>query len=128
MCLAASEQAERRTVVLIVEDEVLVRSALAEELRDKGLQIVEARDADEAVRALEVMHIDAVFSDITMPGSMDGIELARWVRQHKSSVKVILTSGKGYLPSEVGGLAQFIEKPYRYSDIASRLQAVLNSN
>ena len=74
--------------------------ATAEELRERGFDAVEARDADDALRLLKARHVDAVFSDITMPGSMDGIGLAKWVREHKPAVKVVLTTGKVPAPRE----------------------------
>jgi CheY-like chemotaxis protein len=115
-------------VVLLVEDEVLIRAAAAETLRMRGFQVVEARDAHEALRVLERIHIDIVFSDVTMPGCMDGIGLAKWVREYKPALKVILTSGKVYLTSDVTGGRPVIEKPYRLDDVADQLWAELYSN
>ena len=69
-------------VILVVEDEVLVRMMLADQLREAGYRVVEASDADEALRLLQHDELDvkAVISDIKMPGSMDGIELAHVIR------------------------------------------------
>jgi PleD family two-component response regulator len=68
--------------VLLVEDEVLIRSVIAETLRDAGLLVIEAANADEAWSYLQTgASVDLVFSDIQMPGSMDGIELARKVKE-----------------------------------------------
>lgn len=62
--------------VLIVEDEVLIRAPLAEHLREAGFNVIEANTADEAWSCLQTgMPVDLVFSDIRMPGSMDGLEL-----------------------------------------------------
>ncbi|MGZ5904834.1 MAG: response regulator, partial [Reyranella sp.] len=67
--------------VLVVEDEILVRTVIAAYLRDCGFDVVEAGSADEAVRVLEAgVRIDIVFSDINMPGSLDGFGLAQWLR------------------------------------------------
>lgn len=127
MIVAVVGAAKQQPVVLVVEDEVLVRSAVAEELREAGFQVIEACDADEALRALSAIQIDIVLTDVTMPGSLDGIGLAKWVRQHKPAAKILLTSGKGYLPSETEGLGEFIAKPYRYSEVISKIRAAVNS-
>ena len=73
--------AVRRPVVLIVEDELLLRISAAEMVADAGFEVVEASDADEAIAILEARPgIHIVFTDIQMPGSMDGLKLARFVR------------------------------------------------
>jgi two-component system, response regulator PdtaR len=78
--------------ILIVEDDVLVRSLVAAYLRECGFDVVEANGADEAIRVLQAeVPIDIVFSDIQMPGSMDGFGLAQWVRRERPWLKVILT-------------------------------------
>jgi CheY-like chemotaxis protein len=75
---SAQEEAVDRSI-LVVEDEVLVRMMLADQLREAGHRVVEARDADEALELLEheALDVKVVISDIKMPGSMDGIELAQ---------------------------------------------------
>jgi len=69
--------------VLLVEDEVLVRMMLADQLREAGCTVVEASDADEALLLLRqnLVRIDLVISDVRMPGSMDGLGLARVIDQ-----------------------------------------------
>lgn len=111
--------------VLVVEDEYWVRLAVAEELRSVGFDVIEARDADDAVRIIESQHVDAVFSDLTMPGSMDGIGLVNWILQHKPGLKVIVTSGKSYSRSELPSSIPIIAKPYAYAEVAARLRAAL---
>ena len=84
----------RRCSVLIVEDHLWTRYTLADYLRAAGYRVVEARDAEEAISVLSSgKPIDVVFSDIKMPGSMDGISLADWIGQHYAGMPVILTSG-----------------------------------
>jgi len=79
--------------VLVVEDEVLVRMAVSQQLRECGYNVVEATDADEALTVLQkhdvILHI--VLSDVEMPGSMDGFALATWIRKNRPDLKVILT-------------------------------------
>jgi two-component system, response regulator PdtaR len=73
--------ATKRPVVLIVEDEILLRMNAAETIGDACFDVVEARNADEAIEILEACpNIHVVFTDIQMPGSMDGLKLARFVR------------------------------------------------
>ena len=80
--------------ILIVEDEVLIRMDVADYLRTCGYRVVEAGDAAEAIAVIESGHrIDLMFSDVQMPGAMDGFALARWVRTHHPQIRVILTSG-----------------------------------
>lgn len=82
--------------VLVVEDEVLVRMAVAQQLRECGYIVAEAANADEAVTVLQhsTNRIHIVMTDIEMPGSMDGFALATWIRQHHPGVKVMLTGSE----------------------------------
>jgi CheY-like chemotaxis protein len=85
---------EERDRVLVVEDEVLIRSFVADELREGGFQVVEASSADEAWAFLESGEkIDLIFSDVHMPGSMNGLDLARRVQAKYPHVRFIVTSG-----------------------------------
>ena len=82
-------------VVLVVEDETLIRELVAEELEVAGYTIVIANDADQAIAILEARQdIHLVFTDINMPGSMDGLKLAAVVRDRWPPVHIIITSGK----------------------------------
>ena len=78
--------------ILLVEDEVLVRMPIAQYLRDCGYKVIEAVNADEAMTVL--MHketvVDIVFSDIEMPGAIDGFGLAKWIREHRPGLDVLL--------------------------------------
>jgi len=98
--------------VLLVEDEVLVRMSVADGLREAGLQVIEARDADKALEVIESgIAVDLIFSDVLMPGSMDGAELARRVMKSHPAIPVILTSGN-VRPEEVSKITRFLPKPY----------------
>lgn len=80
--------------ILVVEDEVLIRSTVAEFLRDTGYRVFEAVDVAEAKVVLSAgTPVDLVFSDVKMPGSENGFELAGWIRQHYAHIVVLLTSG-----------------------------------
>ena len=114
--------------VLVVEDEALLLYSIADELRDAGFDVLEATNADSAIRILtENPKIRLLFTDIDMPGSMDGLQLSAFVRDRWPPVRIIVTSGKqrpakGQLPDD--GL--FIAKPYSPAGIAAAIHTLLN--
>jgi DNA-binding NtrC family response regulator len=123
-------QIERQRVVLVVEDDVLERGPLAEYLRDAGFRVIEAANAREAVEVLSAEDgVDIVFSDIRMPGSMDGIGLAGWISENRSELPVLLTSGDHGLRLH-GGFARerYIAKPYIYREVELRLRRLLGDD
>jgi CheY-like chemotaxis protein len=128
-----SNPRERRVMhtVLVVEDEMMVRMPIAEYLRDCGYNVVEAGDAHEAIAAMDAEErVSVVFSDIRMPGKMDGFELAEWFRSNYPSVPVLLTSGYNggrSLASASIPSGRFIEKPYSQNQVARRIAALLDS-
>jgi CheY-like chemotaxis protein len=116
--------ATSRPVVLIVEDEFLLRMNAAEMIGDDGFDVVEAANADEAIAILEARpDIHVVFTDIQMPGSMDGLKLARFVRGRWPPIKIVATSGfvsvgEDDLPKG----SRFLSKPYRPAQIVATLR------
>jgi CheY-like chemotaxis protein len=111
-----------KALILIVEDEVLIRMTLAEDLRDAGYSVIEASNADAAFEYLKTgSQIDLVFSDIQMPGSLDGLELARRIRMERPSMPIILSSGHQGLAEG----APFIAKPYRTERVISLISQML---
>ena len=101
--------------VMIVEDEVLVRFPIAEALRAVGLEVIEASNADEAWSyLLSRQTVDLIFSDIQMPGSMDGLELTRRVQERFGQIIVVLTSGRRSQRST--DHPHFLAKPYRLGE------------
>ncbi len=110
-------------VILVVEDDVMVRALAADYLRGCGYEIVEAGGADEAIRILQAdRRIGIVFSDVNMPGSMDGFGLARWLRRERPALKLILTSGT---VADLDVHGPVLAKPYDYGDLARRIRALL---
>jgi CheY-like chemotaxis protein len=103
-----------RAVVLIVEDEILLRMNAVDMVQDAGYGVIEASTADEAIEILESRDdISVVFTDIQIPGQMDGLKLARAVRGRWPPIKIIATSGRLRLSSDdlpEGG--RFLPKPY----------------
>ena len=118
----------RQRTVLIVEDEILVRMTTAESLRDLGFSVIEAANADEAIAVFSTHpNIDVVFTDWRMPGSLDGLGLARWVSEHHPAVNILLTSGNNELTSATEFLPKeaFLRKPYRLDAVAERIRSLL---
>jgi two-component system, response regulator PdtaR len=96
---------------MVVEDEVMVRFPIAEALRVVGLEVIEASNADEAWSyLLSGEAVDLIFSDIQMPGSMDGFELIRRVEERFGHIIVVLTSGRRPAPGTAR--PHFLAKPY----------------
>jgi CheY-like chemotaxis protein len=112
--------AAKRPIVLIVEDEFLVRMNAVEMIEEAGFEAVEAGNADDAITMLENrLDIRLVLTDIQIPGSMDGLKLAAAVRGRWPPIKIIATSGRyvireGDLPKGV----PFLPKPYTSEGIS----------
>ena len=100
--------------VLIVEDEPLIRSHLAGMLQDKGCKTIEAGSAAEAIAILERnSEITVVFTDVQMPGTMDGIALAKYVRRRWPPTIIVVSSGKSQpAPGVLAEDIPFLSKPY----------------
>src|SRR5215813_6468423 len=115
--------------ILVVEDEWLVRTVAADYLRDCGYRVVEAGNGDKAVTILRTdVHIDVVFTDVHMPGSVDGFGLARWVRRERPGLRVILTSGFTQTAHDAGVLFEdgpLVAKPYDYQEVEDRIRTLL---
>ena len=126
-----SDQPVRATspIILAVEDDVLVRAVAAAHLRECGFEVIEAGDAHEAVRVLAAaVPVDLVFSDVQMPGSMDGIDLAHWVRRERPELKIILTSGTAPRIADAADLGEpppFLAKPYDHAELERRIRSLL---
>jgi CheY-like chemotaxis protein len=121
----------RQVTILVVEDEILVRSTTSESLRDLGFTVIEAADADEAMAVFAGRQsIDVVFTDWRMPGSMNGLELARWVSEHHPTVKILLTSGNNEFTNATTYLAKdaFLRKPYSLEAVAERIRTLTGSS
>ena len=115
--------------VLVVEDEVLIRMAVSDYLRECGFHVVEAGSAEEAIEVLKAdTAVDVVFSDINMPGKLDGFGLAQWIRRERPQLKVILTSGVTRKAKEAGSLCEegpFLVKPYNHGDLERHIRQLL---
>lgn len=116
-------------IILVVEDEALVRMHGMDILEDAGFEVLEAADADEALAILAALDkVDLLFSDVDMPGSMDGLDLARAVHQRWPSMRVLLTSGhhrlgEGQLPVE----SKFVPKPWAQDVLVQHIRELLRA-
>jgi CheY-like chemotaxis protein len=122
------EQHIHRHVVLVVDDEFLVRNVLSEILKDAGFHVLQAESAGDAITLLEKLaHVDLIFSDVKMPG-MDGFELARWVSENKPDMPVILASGyvgKTNMASELR-CAEFLKKPFDFDAVIEKIRDTIS--
>jgi DNA-binding NtrC family response regulator len=118
---------DRKPTILIVEDEILIRLASADYLRNGGYRVLEASNAIEAQSVFAVGEpIELVFSDVSMPGTMSGIALARWVQHQFPDVKVLLTAGESGT-EEASALSDgpFLRKPYSHDILLAKVRHLL---
>jgi CheY-like chemotaxis protein len=114
----------KRPVVLIVEDESLLRMDAVDMIAAAGFEAVEAANADQAIDILEARRdIAVVFTDIQMPGSMDGLKLARAVRGRWPPIKIVATSGLvNVRETDLPEGGRFLPKPYSPTEVAGMLR------
>jgi CheY-like chemotaxis protein len=107
--------------VLVAEDEALVRQLSVLELEDAGYHVIEAANAGQAIAILETgTPVDVLFTDVNMPGEMDGIRLARFVHSHWPEIRLIVTSGRADIPErDLPDDGRFLRKPYRLSEMSA---------
>lgn len=127
-----AQQEFHKPTVLIVEDEPLIRVDVAEHLRDGGFRVLEATNADEAIATLSIRYpdfeIDAVFTDVRMPGPRDGLALARWIRTNRPELPVLLGSGhmsEADLARELLREEKLVAKPYRFEEVLRELRGLM---
>jgi two-component system, response regulator PdtaR len=113
-------------VILIVENECLIRTASADAIRDAGFEVVEAANADNAIAILESRSdIQVVFTNIHLPGSMDGAKLAHAIKHRWPPVRIIATSGRVAVETlDLPAGTIFFPKPYIPEHIAWTLHAL----
>lgn len=80
--------------ILVVEDEVLMRSLISDELRARGFKVIEASSADDAIAVLDTLRVDLLFVDVHLPGSRSGLDVPRLVQERGLATQILLTSGK----------------------------------
>jgi two-component system, response regulator PdtaR len=114
------------TTMLVVEDEILVRLAICEDLAAEGYEVLTADDADQAIEILESRNdITTIFTDIEMPGLMNGLKLAAAVRDRWPPVNIVITTGKARPPNDqMPTNSRFVAKPYQKRDVLGALQSL----
>jgi len=114
-------------IVLVVEDEMLLRMRAVDMVEDAGYTSVEAVDADEAVAILESRSdIALVMTDIQMPGSMDGLKLAHTVHERWPPIRIILVSGQLKLSTaEIPADSRFFGKPLEAAEMIAKIQNMI---
>jgi two-component system, response regulator PdtaR len=117
-----------RAVVLVVDDSVLIRMGAVDIVQSAGYEALEAEDADAAIRILEARNdIDLVFTDVQMPGTMDGIKLAHYIRNRWPPVKLIVASGWAILEeSSLPTGSRYFAKPYSEHAITEAMALLLS--
>lgn len=115
-----------KPTILVVEDEPLIRLDTVDRLEDEGFEVIEAGDAAEAIRILETCaHIGILFTDVEMPGSMDGFALARVTRDRWPPIEIIVASGRRQPDAtSLPDRGQFFGKPYDWPVLMSALREI----
>lgn len=114
----------KKQTVLVVEDETFIRLDAVEVLEEAGYEAIEARTGDEALAILQVRRdIDLVWTDVNMPGSINGLDLSKWIAVERPDIGVVITSGMvrpaaSSLPSKT----LFFDKPYSFEQILGAIK------
>jgi DNA-binding NtrC family response regulator len=116
--------------VLVVEDEFFIREDVCGHLEEYGFNVLQATNADEALATLlSRADVELVFTDVRMPGSMDGLQLARWVLDHRPNIAVIIASadaGRAVAMRELCGAHAFT-KPYSFDEVVITMRDLIRS-
>jgi two-component system, response regulator PdtaR len=117
-----------KPVVLIAEDEPLLRLHASDLLEERGYEVVEAEDAAAALRVMENRpDVRLLFTDIQMPGRFDGMDLARQVHARWPHVLLVITSGRlRPRTEEIPDHGRFVAKPYGASELLSQIDDLMN--
>jgi CheY-like chemotaxis protein len=124
--LPSRHQAAISPTILVVEDEVLLRMAIADALRNVGYRVIEVSDAQQALDALaHKFDVKLIVSDIQLPGALDGLGLARLVRATHPAIKIVLTSGRF---SDAGSAEHdgFFQKSYSANQLINHITTLLD--
>jgi CheY-like chemotaxis protein len=112
-------------VILVAEDEALIRMLVTEHLSASGFLVLEAEDAEAALAVIESQRVDLVFTDVNMPGAMKGDSMADWLSTHRPTLPVIVTSGVEK-PTFRGQGRVFIRKPYLLLEVEHQIRELLH--
>ena len=118
-----------KIAVLVVEDEPITRMDVVEQLEEGGFKVFEAPDAAQAIKILEANpSIRVLFTDVDMPGSMDGLKLAAAVRDRWPPIRIVVASGlrkinMDALPDD----SRFFSKPYNLNEVAATMRSMVQA-
>jgi len=117
---------EPSSVVLVVEDETLLRLYAADLLEDAGFEVVEAKNATDALDVMQTRpDVRVLFTDVQMPGPLDGIDLARKVHEQWPNVRLLITSGnRRPAQADISEYSRFLAKPYQPKDVIGEIDAL----
>jgi DNA-binding response OmpR family regulator len=117
------------TLLLIVESQVLVRTAVADYLRECGYTVLEAADADEAVALLQSSDIRVVLVDVGTPEVLDGFTLVQWIRQQRPDTKIVTTAGivrTAQIAGDLCATGPMLRRPYHHQELERQIRQVLS--
>jgi DNA-binding NtrC family response regulator len=123
---SVDEGSRKADLVLLVEDDELVRTFGVDILEEAGFRVVEADNADAALRVLEAQSrsVSVLVTDVHMPGSMDGHQLARIVYERWPWIRIVITSGRAQIaPRDVPDHGRFVPKPWKSDMMVSAIEA-----
>jgi two-component system, response regulator PdtaR len=118
-----------RTAILVVENDIITRTAISDELRDHGYSVIEAASAGEALSVLQSpTRVDLVLTDMKLPGSLDGAALVRQIRAQLPFMKVVMVAVQPPGPDALKLLDGYLPKPIAPSRLAIFVQTLLPSH
>jgi CheY-like chemotaxis protein len=125
-----SRAANRAPVVLVIEGDVLIRMAVSAYLRECGLSVIEAVNADEAIAILQAdIEVDVALIDLGPAGTTDGFAVAQWIRRERKAIRTIMTSGVARTAQEAHHLCEedgpVVAKPYDHGELERRIRQLL---
>ena len=115
--------------ILLVDDEILIREGLANHLEECGFQVIRAGSGDAALAILEEPDcaVDLVFTDVRMPGHLDGFGLLKWINANRPELPVIVASGNIVKEAAVEDLcgAPSVGKPFDYEKVTHQIRGLI---
>lgn len=122
--MSETVQRDRQVTVLVVEDEPLILMNAVDLLEDEGFRVLDAPNGDRALEMLEgEAGVQALFTDVDMPGSLDGLALARQVHRRWPEIQIVITSGKMSVPADqVPAGGRFVAKPWNLQQVSTMLR------
>jgi CheY-like chemotaxis protein len=127
--MGSMSQLISRSTILVVDDEVLIRMMVADSLEESGLSVIEAGDADEALALLgQHPEIGLLFTDVNMPGEMDGFGLAARAINARPDLRLVMSSGREYFTdASLPDHGKFIAKPYKTAELVALVHRELGA-